>query len=211
MWQTVNFKPWSQTKSFLCLCDCVCVQTLTGTRSSPQSHFHALRAASASRKPIRKDGGSLQKDQRKKKDEGTPLPRVSAVSSIRRTSERRWSAACAFLDGQSRGGTQIKELLLSFYPSISGCERRRGWNERERKRGGRSVHERRKDLGGFSGSERWHPAAFTLHIRGRTSVHARSITEIDRSEGVRRDESVELSMLLMRIYFKQTNKHNVNK
>lgn len=28
------------------------------------------------------------------------------------------------------GGTKIKELFLSFYPSISGCEWRRGGSEK---------------------------------------------------------------------------------
>lgn len=119
-----------------CVCaTCVSVQTLTGPRGSPQSRFHALRASSASREPIRKDGGSLQKDQRKKKEGWrNTAPSCPPVSSIRRTSETRWSAACAFLDGQSRRGTQIKELLLSFYPSISVCERMEGERGEERRK-----------------------------------------------------------------------------
>lgn len=203
VWQTVNFEPWSQTKSSLFF---VCVQTLSGTRCSPQSHFHALRVSSASRNPIREDGGSLQKEQRKK---GGMKKHSSLVSpwSHRSAELQRGDdlLLVPFWMAKAEEGLRSKSyscLSIHLPRAVKGG----GWNERGREKedqcmkGGKIL----VDLVDLSDSTPLRSPCIHAETRAHTLTH--TIAKFDRSEGVRRDESVELSMLLMHINIKKTTR-----
>lgn len=105
---------------------------------------------------------------------------------------------CLCLSGWPKqgGGTKIKELFLSFYPSISGCEWRRGRSE---KRGGRSVHERGKILVDLVDLRM---ASRCVHL-AYTHTHTLSLTALRESNSMKAFEMRACFNLL------DPNKHGV--
>lgn len=127
--------------------------------------------------------GSIKKRRKREKRRGEePTPLRASLGLIDQTNFREEMILCLCLSGwpKQRGGLRSKSCsCLSIPLSLAVSEREEG--VRKRRKGGRSVHERRKDLGGFSGSEGMAPRCVHLaYIHAHTHTHSQ--TELDRIE-----------------------------